>query len=117
MVIFLGRIVCSFSPFLFLLLFLLGVDKAGRKLSLSSAKWSLDVRMGKADLEFVWLVAGLDVGWLNRMAAVAVGLRALYNVLYIRTTTDSSSYSRTAVWFSQTGVALWVLGAAGVKMM
>ncbi|KAG9200772.1 hypothetical protein G6514_006628 [Epicoccum nigrum] len=52
--------------------------------------------------------AGLDATTLNAYTGVYIGLRVLYNVLYVRTTTLKSSRARSLVWLAST-VSLFVL--------
>ncbi|KAF3004265.1 hypothetical protein E8E13_008192 [Curvularia kusanoi] len=47
-------------------------------------------------------LAGLDAATLNAYTGVYIGLRVLYNVLYVRTTTLRSSRARSLVWGAST---------------
>ncbi|KAJ4374295.1 hypothetical protein N0V83_003036 [Neocucurbitaria cava] len=46
--------------------------------------------------------AGLNSSTLNLITGAYLGLRVLYNVLYINTTTQKASYLRTFTWLSST---------------
>lgn len=61
-------------------------------------------------------MAKLDPGTLNTMTGLFLVLRTVYNVAYVRTTTQQWSILRTGVWASSVLCCLFLLSKAGSVM-
>ena len=64
---------------------------------------------------FAGLYAQLPARALDLSSLGVLGLRILYNILYIQTERRRNSYYRSAVWFLQLGTCLGMLAWAGVE--
>ena len=60
-------------------------------------------------------MAQLPASTLNTVAGTYLALRAIYNVVYIQTTTNKYSYMRTGIWASSIALCLYqMIQAANV---
>lgn len=60
-------------------------------------------------------VAGLDRGLVDTHAAVFLGLRVVYTLIYINVSKRKASFARTGVWMSSMMVCLSLIGRAALK--
>ena len=58
-------------------------------------------------------VAALPAGTLNTVAGLYLALRAIYNVVYIRTVSNKYSAFRTAIWTTSTLLCFYLIVQAG----
>lgn len=83
--------------------FFIGAVLAGNFAGLDASKYPGNWKYTRS-----WNYADEDTATLNAYTGVYIGLRVLYNVLYVRTTTLKSSRARSLVWLVST-VSLFVL--------
>jgi uncharacterized MAPEG superfamily protein len=60
-------------------------------------------------------VAGLDRGLVDAHAAVFLGLRVVYTLIYINVGKGKASFARTGVWLSSILVCFSLIGRAAFK--
>jgi len=54
-------------------------------------------------------MAQLPASTLNTVAGAYLALRAVYNIVYIQTTSNKYSYVRTGIWFCSIGLCMYQL--------
>ncbi|MCJ1370971.1 hypothetical protein MMC20_002186 [Loxospora ochrophaea] len=62
-------------------------------------------------------IAQLPASTLNAVAGGVVGLRMLYNFLYVGISDEKASFARSGVWFLTVGLCGYTIVSAGNKMM
>ncbi|KAI9825948.1 MAG: hypothetical protein M1826_006839 [Phylliscum demangeonii] len=61
-------------------------------------------------------MAGLPAGEVNTLSLAFLALRALYNVLYTTTSSEATSFLRTATYFIGISVPTWLLVRGGMAL-